>query len=102
MSTEQKKIKLSLAAIEELEEGMSGGFFIYLADDTEELLFVNDVTLDIFGCKNVEEFKEYTGNSFRGMVCPEDLHLVEKTIIDQVAADSRKFDHVEYRIIRKD
>ena len=102
MTTKKKRINFSLATIEELEEGMPGGFFIYLADETEELLFVNDVTLDIFGCKDIEEFREYTGNSFQGMVCPEDLHVVEKTITDQVATDSRKFDHVEYRIIRKD
>ena len=36
------------------------------------------------------------------MVHPDDLGNVEKIISDQVESDEQKFDHVEYRIIRKD
>lgn len=81
---------------------MPGGFFIYRADDKEELLYANDVMLDIFGCETLEEFKELTGNSFKGIVHPDDLDEVEESIARQIAHSDRNVDYVEYRIRRKD
>ena len=88
--------------IEKLTQRMPGGFFIYRATGDEKLLYANDVLIDIFGCKTLDEFKELTGFSFRGMVHPDDLDEVEKSIAEQIATDERNIDYVEYRIIRKD
>ena len=51
---------------------MPGGFFIYRADGDEEILYANQALLRIFGCGTMQEFREMTGNSFRGIVHPDD------------------------------
>ncbi len=95
------KVELSLDNVKSVSKGMPGGFFIYKADDKEELIAWNDMVLSIFGCESDEEFVSLVGNSFKGMVHKDDLDIVDKSIIDQVSADEHKFDHVEYRIIKK-
>ena len=47
----------SLAVIEQIGEIMPGGFFIYKADEGEELLYANKAIYDIFGCESLDEFK---------------------------------------------
>jgi len=81
---------------------MPGGFFIYRADQSEELLYANTAVLSIFGCKDISEFKELTGYTFRGMVHPDDRASVAASIIEQIKKNEDNFDCVEYRIIRKD
>lgn len=83
-------------------EKMPGGFFIYRADDKEELLYANDVMLDIFGCDTLDDFKELTGYTFQGIVHPDDLDEVEESIARQIEQNDRNVDYVEYRIRRKD
>ncbi len=80
---------------------MPGGFFIYRADGEEEILYANQALLRIFNCHTLQEFKELTGNSFRGIVHPDDLEAVEASILEQIAHDKYNLDHVEYRIIQK-
>ncbi len=80
---------------------MPGGFFIYRADGDEEILYANQALLRIFGCGTMQEFREMTGNSFRGIVHPDDLEEVEASILEQIARDQYDLDHVEYRIIQK-
>ena len=94
--------RVSLDDIKEFAKDMPGGFFIYKGDETGELLFVNDVILDIFGCETIEEYKEFTGFIFRGNVHPEDVDIMETSISQQVEANDKRLDYVEYRIIRKD
>ncbi len=83
-------------------ECMPGGFFVYHADEKEELIYANDVMLDIFGCQTIDELKELTGFTFQGLVYPEDLEKVQNSIDIQVESHSKKLDYVEYRIKRKD
>lgn len=80
---------------------MPGGFFIYHADGKEELIYANDAMVRLFNCESVDEFRELTGNSFRGIVHPEDLELVEQSIKEQIANSSYDLDYVEYRIVAK-
>ncbi len=93
-----------MSAAEWLAEQMPGGFFIYRADEKMELLYVNQSTCEIYGCDSVEEFRELTGNTFRGMVHPEDFDAIQDSIDEQIARESnrRHIDYVVYRIIRKD
>ena len=99
--TNRNKIALSLDSVKAISKGMPGGFFIYRADESEEILAFNDIVVSIFGCSSDEEFWEYTGGNFSGMVFKDDLFKVEKTIEFQVAGDAHNFDHVEYRIVKK-
>lgn len=81
---------------------MPGGFFIYHADDDEQIIYANAALLRIFQCSTMDEFKELTGNSFRGMVHHDDLEAVEKSINEQISNSQYNLDYVEYRIVRKD
>lgn len=92
------------AALENLRfmEEMPGGVLIYYADSGEEIVYANRALLRIFQCGSMEEFRTLTGNSFRGIVCPEDLDEVERSIREQVARSKYDLDYVEYRVRRRD
>lgn len=92
----------TLPIIEQISEGMPGGFFIYHADGDEELIYINDAMLRIFGCDTREEFRELTGYTFKGIVHPDDIDAVEASIKSQIAQNGEDLDYVEYRIIRRD
>ncbi len=88
--------------VEEIGRHMPGGFFIYKAEQPEELLYANQAVFDIFGCDDLEDFKQLTGYTFKGMLHPDDYRNIEASIDDQIEASDDRFDYVEYRIIRKD
>lgn len=83
-------------------ENMPGGFFVYRADESERILYLNRAVLRIFGCETFEEFAALTGNTFRGMVHPDDLDGVEQSIMRQITDGDDNTDFVEYRIRRRD
>ncbi len=95
-------IERILAVVEPFGEHMHGGLFIYKADDSEELIYANKAVCDIYGCESLEEFKEYSGFNFRGMIHPDDYQSVSESIKKQLYEDRSKHDFVEFRIIRKD
>ena len=99
---EKLMIEQVLSVIEEFGEQMPGGFFIYRADESEELLYANKAVCEIFGCKNLDEFKALTGFTFRGMVHPDDYERIAVSIKKQVKESQADLDFVEYRIIHKD
>lgn len=88
--------------IEQITAGMPGGFFIYHADGDEKLIYANQALIQMYGCESLEEFQEHTGNTFSGMVHPEDVEEVEQKIGQQIFAGESDLDYVEYRIVRKD
>ncbi len=91
----------TLKQMEGVAEYLPGGFFIYKADESEELISCNAELVQLFGCKTEEEFRKLTGNSFKGMVHPEDLDLVENDISDQIKKEN-DIDCVKYRIVCRD
>ena len=92
----------TMTIIEELGRHMPGGFFLYRAEGDGEIIYVNAAVIRLFGCENLEEFRELTGNTFRGMLHPEDYAAVQTSVDDQIRMSSENMDHVVYRIIRKD
>lgn len=91
----------ALYRVESVAELLPGGFFVYHADGDERLITYNQELLKLFKCRNEEEFEALTGNSFRGMVHPEDLNNVESIISSQIKQE-RDIDKVRYRIICMD
>ena len=79
-----------------------GGFITYKADESQELMEVDKSIASIYGCESVEEFREYVGNSFVGMVHPDDRERINKEIKEQVTSTEWKMDYIKYRILRKD
>lgn len=100
-SSETQNIQMAWDVINFMDE-MPGGFLIYHADQGEKIIYANKGLLRIFRCDTLKEFQQLTGNSFRGIVHPEDLEPVEESIREQVADSQYDLDYVEYRIIRKD
>ena len=92
----------TLSVIEELGGHMPGGFFIYKAEEPEDLLYANEALFNIYGCKDREEFAALTGYTFRGMVHPEDYERISSSISEQIQASDEHMDYAEYRIVRKD
>lgn len=100
LTEEQDMRELSL--LKKIMDEMPGGFFIYRAEDNEEIIYANKALLRIFGCNTMEEFRALTGNSFKGVVHPDDWEEVEKSIWAQIEDSRYDLDYVEYRIVRKD
>ena len=84
-------------------EQVPGGFFVYSAKEPFEIFYVNNEVLNIYGCENLDEFKELTDYTFKGMVHPDDFTAIQESIEEQIAdPENERLDHVEYRITRKD
>ncbi len=90
-----------LMAANEVAEGIPGGFFSYHADGGLELISFNSELIRMYGCSSAEEFREYVGNSFCGIVHPDDFTRVQRSIDMQITEDNN-IDYVEYRIKAKD
>ena len=92
----------TIPVVEEIGRHMPGGFFIYKAEGNKELLYANQAVFDIYGCRDLEEFKQLTGYTFRGMLHPDDYDSVTASINEQIGGIDDMMDYAEYRIIRKD
>ena len=92
----------TLHVVQEIGRHMPGGFFIYKAEQPEELLYANEAVVDIYGCDDLDDLKRLTGFTFKGMLHPDDYRSISKSIEEQVRGSEDKNDYVEYRIIRKD
>ena len=92
-----------MKSIRWMSEQIPGGFFVYHADADMELIYFNRMLIRMFGCETEEEFRKLTGNSFRGLVHPDDFHKIGMAIDEQIAnPENNNLDYVEYRIIRRD
>ena len=79
-----------------------GGFLIYRAWGDERILYANRGLLHLFGCDSTDALRTLTGNSFKGIVHPEDLEAVEQSIYRQIEDSAERLNYVEYRIRRRD
>ena len=89
-----------LFAANEVAEGIPGGFFSYHADGGLELISFNSELIHMYDCESAEEFREYVGNSFCGIVHQDDFLRVQRSIDKQITEDNN-IDYVEYRIKTK-
>ncbi|MCR5468038.1 MAG: PAS domain-containing protein [Lachnospiraceae bacterium] len=95
--------KYTMPVVWQMSKVIPGGFFIYHEDEKRELIYANQKVLDIYGCADLDEFKELTGYTFEGMVYHEDFVKIQSAIDSQIdAEDGDSMDHVQYRIVRKD
>lgn len=79
-----------------------GGFITYKVGGNQDIIAVDKSVANIYGCETVEEFREFVGNSFIGMIHPEDRERIETEIWNQVNSTEWKMDYSKYRFIRKD
>lgn len=96
-----KELQAALESLRFMDE-IPGGFFIYYAGGDQRIIYANRGMLRIFQCETLQEFRDLTGNSFKGLVHPDDLPAVEASIRRQIALNQHSIDYVQYRIRRKD
>ena len=100
--TPEQELSGEAASLIRFMDEMPGGFLIYCADRGEKLLYANQVLLRMFRCSTMDELRAHTGNSFRGLVHPDDLDEVEQSIRTQISTDQYHLNYAEYRIRRRD
>ena len=92
----------TLPVVEEIGSHMPGGFLIHKASGPGEILYVNDAVFGIFGCAGIDEFRELTGMTFRGMVYTEDYPAIKESACMKTGRDEDDHHYAEYRVVRKD
>ena len=86
---------------QEFLDRIPGGLFRYRADDEGGTIdYVSRDVLAMFGCATYDEFRAITGNTFLGMVHPDDRERVAAEIAEQISAGDT--DAVAYRLNRPD
>lgn len=91
--------------LEEFSKSLPGGFFVYEAVGDEKILYANDSIVELFKCDDMNDFRNYVGNSFKGIVHPDEYERVLKEINDQQFRTEDNFknlDYIRYRIKCKD
>ncbi len=82
--------------------GCKCGCFVYKVHGDEDIRYVDNTTLEIFGCKTKDEFMEHVGGSFKTLVHPDDIDRVEAEIVKQQNSTDDGVDYVSYRITKAD
>lgn len=99
-----KKLEESLAnrdrQIELMLSQLPGGMMICRRDDRYSTKWISDTLSHLLGYIGAEEYVEFTGNSCRGFIVPEDYAAMQV----QAEESLREGDlyYVEYRVLRKD
>ncbi len=83
-----------------ISEGMPGGFLVYRNDEKQQILFANRRILELYECDDMREFMEFTGESFKGCVHPNDWYFIQECI-DQQIRDNDGYDYIQYRALTK-
>ncbi|MCR5656847.1 MAG: GGDEF and EAL domain-containing protein [Butyrivibrio sp.] len=84
-----------------IPRGMPGGFFIYNADEKGEIVFADENVVALYECDDIADFREFTGNCFKGMVLEEDYSDALSDINKQTIFGQMRHDYVRYRIKTK-
>lgn len=89
--------------LNDISNNLPGAFFIYKADKSDEqILYANNEMLRLAGCDDLDDFFEFSGKHFNGLVHPDDFKGVEKRIWEQISINDNKVnDYVRYRMATK-
>lgn len=93
-------VNLSTFKINDIFQGIPGGFLIYKASN-KEIIYANDELIKLYECENYKDFLEYTGAKFSGMVYTDDYDRITNEIDKQITNNETNHDNVEYRIVTK-
>lgn len=95
--------KATVAPVElpqEFLDKFPGGMLRYKAEEAGAIDRVSSGLVRLFGCSDAEQFRALTGNTFKGIVHPDDWEWVSASISEQMERSDS--DYVRYRIIRAD
>ncbi len=96
-----KRLQLAFN-IKNVARYIPGAILVYMADDDKKILYANEELITMFECDNLEDFMEYTGGTFDGIVHPEEIQAVDDAIWKQIDKGINCCkDYVDYRIVTK-
>ena len=84
---------------QEFLDKFPGGMFRYRAEEAGTIDQVSSGLVRLFGCFDAEQFRALTGNTFKGIVHPDDWEWVSASVTEQIGRSDS--DYVRYRIDRK-
>ena len=96
--TQREEMGFNPATVSDI---LPGGLLVYKAGDKEEIIYANKQLIDLYECDSYEDFKDFTGNSFKGCVHKDDYELIEKEIKEEIVKDDTDFGYVRYRAVTK-
>lgn len=91
-------------ALQDISKNLPGAFLIYIADPNDDhILFANQELIEFAGCKDFDDFLDYTDHRFRNLIRPDEQDAVESSIWKQIDAQmSDNNDYVKFHFAKKD
>ena len=91
-------------ALQDVSKNLPGAFLIYIADpENDNILFANRELIEFAGCRDFDDFLDYTDHRFRNLVHPDERDSVENSIWKQIdAKTSGNNDYVRFHFAKKD
>ena len=100
---EQHRSQLGFA-LQDVSKNLPGAFLIYTADPAkDEILFANRELIEFAGCRDFDDFLDYTNHRFRNLIRPDEQDAVEASIWEQIDTKvSGNNDYVKFHFAKKD
>lgn len=91
-------------ALQDVSKNLPGAFLIYIADpENDDILFANRELIELAGCRDFDDFLDYTDRRFRNLIHPDERDSVETSIWKQIdAKTSGNNDYVRFHFAKKD
>lgn len=91
-------------ALQDVSKNLPGAFLIYIADpENDDILFANHELIELAGCKDFDDFLDYTDRRFRNLIHPDERDSVETSIWEQIDAKTNgNNDYVRFHFAKKD
>ena len=91
-------------ALQDVSKNLPGAFLIYIADpENDDILFANRELIELSGCRDFDDFLDYTDRRFRNLIHPDERDSVETSIWEQIdAKTSGNNDYVRFHFAKKD
>ena len=80
---------------------MAGGAFVCRRMEGHELLYVNEGIVRLFECDSPEEFMDFSGGSYDGMVNSSQLRTILKEVESQIRDRGQALGHLFYHVRTK-
>lgn len=91
-------------ALQDVSKNLPGAFLIYIADpENDDILFANHELIELAGCRDFDDFLDYTDRRFRNLIHPDERDSVETSIWEQIDAKTNgNNDYVRFHFAKKD
>lgn len=82
-------------------ENMPAAAFVCRVEDDWKILYASQSLIHLMDCESFEEFMEYTGGSFGGMVSLAQFRSIYKEILLQIYEEGKTKGHLFYHVMSK-